>query len=149
MPALCQLFLPWPSQMWSWHFHSGRKERGGERENLNTDNSHQTILTLSVRGVSRLALLAPAVMLPAIAREVNNQLPRIIQLWLVSRHGLAWKMCLSCWTEASTVPFLFLTFSSLFFSEFIPLPCISTSPLPTVFFSWVLSCSFLGVLNSA
>lgn len=51
---------------------------------------------LSVREVSRLALLAPAVMLPAITREVNNQLPRIIQLWLVSQHSLAWKMCLSC-----------------------------------------------------
>lgn len=44
---------------------------------------------VSVRGMSRLALLAPAVMLPAIAREVNNQLPRIIHLWLVSQHGLA------------------------------------------------------------
>lgn len=74
-------------------------------------------------------------MVPAIAREVKNQLPRIMQLWLVSQHGLAWKMCLSCWTEASTVPFLVLTFSSLFFSPgFIYLPGIFTSPLPTVDF---------------
>lgn len=49
-----------------------------------------------------LALLAPAALLPPIAREVNNQQPMITQLLLTSWHGLAWKMCFNCLITAGS-----------------------------------------------